>query len=141
MSMRHDTYVGVGPAYDDAAMFRLLVIDDNQDAREVIQLMLERAGYAVDVAPDGAAGLQALRRRPAHLVITDIFMPNRDGIETIEELRREFPALKVIAISGGGKLGHKEGYLVTARELGAHAVLSKPFEGEQLLQTVRDVLA
>src|SRR5689334_11722523 len=121
-------------------MFRVLVIDDNADTREVLQLLLQRAGYSVDVATDGAAGLELLRRRPAELVITDIFMPNRDGIETIEQLRNEFASLKVIAISGGGRLAKKDGYLLTARELGADAVLAKPFEREELLRAVRKLL-
>jgi CheY-like chemotaxis protein len=118
-------------------MVRVLVIDDNEDTREMMRLLLEREGYEVDAAPDGAAGLVLQRQRPAQVVITDIFMPNRDGIETIEQLRREQPAIKVVAISGGGRVAKKEGYLLTARELGAHAVLSKPFDSDELLRTLR----
>ncbi|MFN2644436.1 MAG: response regulator [Burkholderiales bacterium] len=122
-------------------MRRILVIDDSQDTRELMQLLLEHAGYTVEVAPDGAAGLRAQHARPADLVITDIFMPKQDGIETIAELRRTYPDLKVIAISGGGEVVKNPGYLRTAREIGAHAVLAKPFEIGELLRTVQEVLA
>jgi CheY-like chemotaxis protein len=121
-------------------MSRVLVIDDNHDTRVLMQIMLGHAGYAVDVAADGAAGLEAQRVRPADLVITDIFMPNQDGLETIEQLRREFPKVKVIAISGGGKLAKSNGYLLTAHEIGADVVLSKPFDHDKLLQAIRDLL-
>jgi CheY-like chemotaxis protein len=121
-------------------MRRILVIDDSQDTRELMQLLLEHAGYTVEVAPDGAAGLRAQLARPADLVITDIFMPKQDGLETIAELRRRHPDLKVIAISGGGEVVKNPGYLLTARELGAHAVLAKPFDVQALLSAVRELL-
>ena len=121
-------------------MFRVLVIDDNQDMRELMQVVLEGAGYAVDLAGDGDEGFAAQRARPVDLVITDIFMPNQDGIETIARLRTEYPALKVIAVSGGGSLLQPRGYLITARELGAHAVLEKPFDPDDLLRTVCELL-
>ena len=120
-------------------MRHVLVIDDNEDLRELIQLVLERAGYSVALAPDGEAGLRAQRARPADVVITDIFMPNQDGLETIAALRRDYPAVKVVAMSGGGTKVKGEGTLLTAREIGAHCVLPKPFENEALLQAVRMV--
>ena len=73
-------------------MVRVLVIDDNQDVRDLIQFILEGAGYSVELAPDGEAGLRSQRARPADVVITDIFMPNQDGLETIARLREEYPA-------------------------------------------------
>jgi len=121
-------------------MFRVLVIDDNQDMRELMQMVLEGAGCAVDLAGDGDEGFAAQRARPVDLVVTDIFMPNQDGIETIARLRTEYPALKVIAVSGGGSLLKPQGYLITARELGAHAVLEKPFDPDDLLRTVGKLL-
>ena len=118
-------------------MFRVLVIDDNPDLRELMGVMLRAAGYSVELAADGEAGLRSQRARPFDIVITDIFMPNQDGIETIARLREEYPALKLVAISGGGSHTKGDGYLFTAREIGANAVLTKPFEQEELLEVVR----
>jgi CheY-like chemotaxis protein len=121
-------------------MSRVLVIDDNSDIRELIGFILRGAGYsAVELAGDGEAGLRLQRAQAFDIVITDIFMPNQDGIETIARLRKEFPAVKVIAMSGGGSRAKGDGYLFTAREIGAHAVLSKPFDADHLLDTVRSL--
>jgi len=122
-----------------AAVSRVLVIDDNPDIRELIAFILKGAGYVVEMAQDGEAGLRSQRAHAFDIVITDIFMPNQDGIETITRLRKEFPAVKVIAVSGGGSRTKGEGYLFTAREIGAHAVLAKPFDPEELLGTVRSI--
>ena len=122
-------------------MSRILVIDDNADIRRLLQGILESAGYAVDLAADGALGLVLQRARPADVVITDIFMPNQDGLETIARLRGEFPRVKVIAMSGGGSVVKDKGYLAAAAEIGAHALLAKPFQPEELLRAVEDVLA
>ena len=121
-------------------MFRVLVIEDNRDMRDLLRVILEGAGYAVDVAEDGEAGLHALRARPADLIVTDIFMPNRDGLEIIPQLRADYPAVKVLAISGGGSVVKGKGYLATAREIGAHSVLAKPFDQQDLLRAVGALL-
>lgn len=120
---------------------RILVIDDDADTRELMRLVLERAGYRVAIAEDGEAGLQAQRTEPADLVLTDIFMPNQDGPETIHQLRSEYPAVKVLVISGGAAGLNSSNYLFTAREIGAHAMLSKPIEHEALLSAVRALLS
>ena len=120
-------------------MSRVLVIDDNSDIRELIGFILRGAGYQVESAEDGEAGLRSHRAQAFDIVITDIFMPNQDGIETIARLRKDFPAVKVIAMSGGGSRTKGDGYLFTAREIGAHAVLSKPFDPEDLLGAVRSL--
>jgi len=121
-------------------MSRILVIDDNRDTRDLMRVLLEGAGYTVDLASDGEAGLEAQRRQPADVVITDIFMPVRDGLETLEQLRTEYPQVKVLVVSGGGSRVKGPGYLFTAREIGAHAVLAKPFDNEALLGAVRGLL-
>jgi len=121
-------------------MPRILVIDDNRDMRDLLRVVLERDGYAVDVAADGEEGLQIQSARPADIVITDIFMPNRDGLETIGRLRAEHPRVKVLVISGGGDVVRGTSYLSTAREIGAHAVLPKPFDLPALLATVRGLI-
>jgi CheY-like chemotaxis protein len=119
---------------------RLLVVDDNPDTCESMKLLLERAGYDVAVAQNGARALDAQRARPASILITDIFMPEVDGLETISRFRREFPAVGIIAMTGGGMGFNRENYLLSADVAGADAVLRKPFEKGVLLQTLQDVM-
>jgi CheY-like chemotaxis protein len=121
-------------------MFRVLVIEDHVHMRDLLRRQLEGDGYAVETAADGDEGLRLQAEHPVDLVITDIFMPNRDGLETISRLREDYPRTKIIAISGGGKLVQGADYLVAAREAGAHAVLRKPVERESLLETVRGLV-
>src|ERR1041385_1718826 len=82
-------------------MARILVIDDDEDVRETVRRTLESRGHTVKLAGDGSLGLAALAEDAPDLVITDVFMPRQDGIETLRELRKAFPKLKVIAMSGG----------------------------------------
>jgi CheY-like chemotaxis protein len=121
-------------------MFRVLVIEDHRHMRDLLRRQLEGEGYAVETAADGDEGMKLQAAQPADVVITDIFMPNQDGIETITRLRLEYPATKILAISGGGRLVRGADYLVAAREAGAHAVLRKPVERESLLETVRGLV-
>jgi CheY-like chemotaxis protein len=121
-------------------MARILVIDDDNDVRSLAQDVLRSAGHEVVVAADGAQGIELQRAKPAAVVITDILMPEKEGLETIRDLKHEFPGLKIIAISGAGKRVKSTAYLLTARELGAQALLRKPFKSDALVQTVREVL-
>jgi DNA-binding response OmpR family regulator len=120
-------------------MIRILVIDDDINIREMLKECLERAEYEVLVASDGKAALTLHSANPVDLIITDIVMPEKDGLEIIMEFRRRFPAVKVIAISGGGKIGANE-YLNIAKVLGATKTFSKPFELRELLAAVRELL-
>lgn len=120
-------------------MARILVIDDNEDVRAVVSGVLESAGHEVTVAPNGARGIEQQRKSPAEVVITDIVMPEKEGIETIRDLKQEFPELRIIAMSGAGML-NTANYLLTAKALGAHAVLRKPFGPSALLELVQDLL-
>jgi len=120
-------------------MERILIIDDEAQIRSMIRLILERGGYSVSEAPDGVEGIRHFREKPADLVITDLIMPNKDGIGLIIELKKEFPAVKIIAISGGG-LNRPEGYLRGAQKLGAAYTLSKPINRQELLRAVKDTL-
>jgi len=120
-------------------MIRILVIDDDIKIREMLKQYLERAEYEVLVAPDGKAALKLHSANPVDLIITDIVMPEKDGLETIMELRRRFPAVKVIAISGGGKIEANE-YLDIAKAMGVTRTFSKPFELRELLAAVRELL-
>lgn len=121
-------------------MARILVIDDNNDLRELMCLILRQAGYDVEGASDGQEGLAAQRARPADVVITDIFMPNQDGIETISMFRKEFPGIRLIVMSGDSKLVHDSAYFMTARELGVNGVLPKPFDEDELLKVIGETL-
>jgi DNA-binding response OmpR family regulator len=120
-------------------MKSILIIDDNDQLRSVLREMLETAEYVVMDAPNGEIGARLFRQQPADLVITDIFMPEKEGLQTIRELRRDFPDVKIIAISGGGSRGDLA-YLPTAMKLGAHRTLVKPFEMDELLATVDGLL-
>jgi DNA-binding response OmpR family regulator len=120
-------------------MERILIIDDEAPIRSMIRLVLERAGYAVDEASDGVEGIRCFREKPADLIITDLIMPNKDGIGMILELKKEFSFVKIIAMSGGG-LNRPDGYLRGAKKLGATYTLSKPIDRQELLRAVRDTL-
>lgn len=120
-------------------MKRVLVIDDDEQLRALLSQILERAGYAVVEASDGGAGLKLFRAQPVDLVITDLIMPQMQGIETITELRRDFPHLPLVAISGGGR-GTRADHLSIAKQLGVLRTISKPFSRDEILQAVREVL-
>ena len=120
-------------------MERILIIDDEQQIRSMLRLMLERDGYEVVEAPDGIEGIKAYREKPADLIITDLIMPNKDGIGMIIELQKEFPDVKIIAMSGGG-LNKPEGYLKGAKKLGAACTLTKPIDRKKMLRAVKNVI-
>jgi DNA-binding response OmpR family regulator len=120
-------------------MVCILLIDDDDQVRTSIRKFLVREGYDVVEAPDGKAGMRFFQQKRVDLVITDIIMPEKEGIETIIELRRHFPEVKIIAISGGGCL-EPDGYLNVAQKVGAHRIFAKPFELEDLLASVRQLL-
>jgi CheY-like chemotaxis protein len=116
---------------------RLLIADDDADTRATMGLLLERAGYSVQLAPDGAKALEMQREAPADVLITDLFMPEVDGLEAIERFREEFPGVKIVAMSGGGVRVRGETYLSTAAVAGAEVLLRKPFEIDALLQVLK----
>ena len=119
---------------------RVLVVDDNPDMRSFVKLVLERAGFEAQVAADGQRALDLQREHPADVLITDIFMPERDGIELIQQFKSMFRQVKIIAMSGGGQVSRKD-YLPVAADIGADAVLQKPFAAETLLRTVQGLAA
>jgi DNA-binding NtrC family response regulator len=120
-------------------MSQILVIDDDERFRSMLRQMLSRAGYTVKEAINGKQGKKICQQEPFDVVITDIIMPEKEGLETIIELRREFPDIKVIAVSGGGML-YPDKYLHTAQLLGAHMILAKPLERDKLLDAIRLLL-
>lgn len=122
-------------------MPRILIADDDEDLCEMVRLVLEKAGYEVDLAADGEQAIQAYKRRPADVLITDLFMPVRDGLETVQFFRSRYPALRIIAISGGGYSGQKTDHLAVARVAGADVVFRKPFDVARLVEAVRKLAA
>lgn len=120
-------------------MAKVLIIDDEEQMRGVIRQMLERAGHEVLEAEDGGRGMEVFRGSAVDLVITDILMPEKEGLETIMEMKREAPDTRIIAISGGGRAGTLN-FLPAAEKLGASAILAKPFKGEELIKAVNDLL-
>ena len=120
-------------------MTRVLIIDDEAPIRSMLKLMLERDGYEVAEAPDGMEAIRIYRQNPADLIITDLIMPNQDGIGMIIALKKEFPDVKIIAMSGGG-LNKPEGYLKGAKKLGAACTLTKPIDRDEMLRAIKEVL-
>ena len=110
----------------ESSVMRVLLIEDDAPVRRIVRKMLERERHEVTEAENGRVGLDRLRESAFDLVLTDIVMPEMDGLETLIELRKDYPDLKVIAMSGGGRTGNMD-FLGSAEKLGASAVLSKPF--------------
>jgi CheY-like chemotaxis protein len=121
-------------------MPRILVIDDDDQVRSMLRQMLERAGHEVLDARDGSDGLRLFRSQGADIVITDIVMPEKEGIETIRELVHEEPGVKIIAMSGGGRIG-PSAYLEVAQQIGAQRTLVKPVERSEILRCIAELLA
>lgn len=122
----------------DVTIPTVLVVDDEPLVRTMLRTVLEQAGYAVAEADDGYHGLAALKRQDINVVITDIMMPNKDGIETIREIRRDHPGIGIVAMSGGGTSGDML-YLRIARALGADRILEKPMLPCELLDAVSSI--
>ena len=118
---------------------RILVVDDDYQIRDILRRAFELEGYIVDEAANGKIAMRLQRQNPADLVITDLIMPEQEGLETIGGLKREFPGVKIIAVSGGGRMA-PETYLPTARELGADRIFAKPFSVRELIETVEELL-
>ena len=120
-------------------MTTILVVDDHKELRAVVRRVLTEAGHEVAEAEDGDAALAAFRAHLPALVITDIVMPEKTGIEIIATMKREHPEVKVLAISGGGR-AHVMDFLAIARKAGADAAMEKPFRKSDLLARVAELL-
>ncbi len=120
-------------------MARIIVIDDQEPIRRIVRRALENDGHQVFEASDGEVGMALLEREPADVVITDIFMPGMDGIQTLREIRKRFPAIKVIAMSGGDSTGMMD-LRRDAELLGAVKSLQKPFNARDIVDIVQTVL-
>lgn len=120
-------------------MARILVIDDDADVRGVIRRHLVTEGHEVVEAPDGKAGMKLYREHPADLVVTDLFMPEQEGLETIRELKRSFKDARILVVTGAAPGGRLD-FRAHATALGAGATVSKPFTREELLNAVQGLL-
>ena len=120
-------------------MNKILIIDDEHHILLMLKKMLERNGFEVDLAANGNEGLDLFKRSPSDLVITDIIMPEKEGLETIREMRRLRSDLKIIAMSGGGKVS-ADNYLEIAKIFGASKVMEKPFSQQEMVSAVKELL-
>lgn len=118
----------------------ILIVDDDVAVSRTLSLILTKAGYRVSTASDGRKGFELLASGGFDLVLTDIIMPELDGIETIRRIRQDYPDLRVIAMSGGGQID-KADFLHMAQVLGADRVLEKPVRSTQLLEVVNAALS
>ena len=120
-------------------MAKILIVDDSFSARKFIAHLLKNAGHEITEAEDGQTCLKIVKEQKLDLIVLDIVMPEKEGIETILEFRRLFPEARIVAVSGGGKID-ADSYLNLARRIGAVATLTKPFSWSQLLDVVQKAL-
>lgn len=120
-------------------MKKILIIDDEPDILFMLKKMMERAGFVVYLAANGADGLSSFYANTPDLVITDIIMPEKEGLEIIREMKRNQPHLKIIAISGGGRIS-ADSYLETASHFGANRIFQKPFTQSEIVEAARTLL-
>ena len=120
-------------------MYKILVIDDDPSIREMLVEVLGDAGYGVEAASDGIEALRMIKASPPDLIVTDIIMPEQDGVGVMLQLAKEHPNIKTIAISGGGRIS-PESYLYMAEKFGAVKTFTKPFYINDFLDAVKDLL-
>jgi len=120
-------------------MAKILIIDDDPSILTMLKRMLEKAGHEVDIAGNGKEGLEKIESCPPDLLVTDIVMPEKEGLELIVFLRKKNPGLKIVAISGGGRF-HYEGYLTSAKMLGADLTFQKPLVHKEFIQAISDLI-
>jgi YesN/AraC family two-component response regulator len=119
---------------------RILIIDDDFHVRDMMERLLRRAGYDAQLAENGVEAVKMHQENPMDLLITDVIMPEKEGLEIITEFRRDYPSVKLIAISGGGRIGPAN-YLKMAKLLGAERTFAKPVDTSQLLSAIEELLA
>ncbi|MCE2510116.1 MAG: response regulator [Alphaproteobacteria bacterium] len=121
-------------------MSKVLIIDDDQNIRTLLRVVHEAGGYTVTEAQDGNMGVREAQKNQPDLAIVDILMPEKEGIQTIHELKNSLTDARILAISGGGRKG-EAGFLQLAKKMGADEVLAKPFGVKELTETVQALLA
>lgn len=121
-------------------MHRILLVDDDDTFRTMLRLTLAKLGYEVIEAGNGVEALRLIDKNATDVVITDLIMPEKEGLETIQTLRRLHPSVKIIAMSGGGRIHAAPDFLVVAKMFGAHRTLVKPFSNEQMIAAIDELL-
>lgn len=130
-------------------MAKIIVVDDEEDIRNVLKQVLERAGYEVQVAESGKDGLELLKKGGADLVITDVIMPGMDGVSLTREIREKFRDTRILVISGGGNVApasYEPGaisttaFLSSAKNAGADQTMTKPFDRQELMRIIGELL-
>ena len=122
-------------------MAKIIIVDDDKNYRSSLRRLLVDLDYEVIVAENGNEALESLQENPADIVITDIFMPDKDGLELIMELKKKSHTAKIIAISGSiTQHNVKMSMLQQAKSLGADSIIKKPFKNEQLLSAIKNIL-
>ncbi|BHH83233.1 response regulator [Desulforhopalus sp. 52FAK] len=116
---------------------KILIIDDDNDIRNLFRMWLERDGFEVYEAENGLDGMKIQREILMDLIVCDLIMPVQEGIETITQIKNEFPGVGIIAISGGGKIG-PDSYLSVAEHLGAWRVFTKPVDMRLMIDTIKE---
>ncbi len=120
-------------------MARILLVDDDRQIRDMLKLTLERAGHSVVEAENGVQGVNQYCAETIDVVITDIVMPEKEGIETIMELRQINPQVRIIAISGGGRI-NPDDYLNWAKRFGVNHTFTKPVKRDLLLEAISELM-
>jgi len=120
-------------------MSNILLVDDDEQLRTMLKIVLTRAGHQVQEACNGNEAIRIRCEHPVDLVITDLIMPDKEGLDTIRQVRHNNAGIKIIAMSGGGSVSHED-YLVLAKSLGADYALAKPFSNQEFLRVVQLVL-
>jgi DNA-binding response OmpR family regulator len=121
-------------------MSRILIVDDDEPFRRMLGVTLTKAGYDVAQAGNGREAIHLDFAEPADVVVTDLIMPDREGLETIQEFRRARPTVKIIAMSGGGRALACD-FLTIARLLGADRTFAKPFSSHELIGAINELLS
>jgi CheY-like chemotaxis protein len=122
------------------AMIRLLVVEDNDDFRFIVCEMLADLDYQVFTATNGVQALAVLESQAIDIVLTDMIMPDKEGLETVREIRRKYPTIKIAAMSGGGRV-NANNYLDLAKRLGASVTFEKPFRAQELLMGLERIVS
>tara|TARA_Y100000588_G_scaffold97414_1_gene105689 strand:- start:20067 stop:20435 length:369 start_codon:yes stop_codon:yes gene_type:complete len=120
---------------------RILIINDDELMRGFLRELFTREGFTIREAQDGAAGIQAFKDEASDAVITDLYMPEADGIEVLREIRKESKEVKIVAISGGTTGGGRTDILQVMQDLGVDRTLQKPFKPEEMVSLVKELLA
>ncbi|MFH1497875.1 MAG: response regulator [Verrucomicrobiota bacterium] len=125
---------------DKTTRLRVLIIDDHEELRVMLCRALQEQGHLTHGAQDGAVGLKVMAQHPVDLVITDLVMPDQEGIETIMMVRKQYPDVRILAMSGGHQARNAMPYLELAARLGAHGTLEKPFSIDELTLKIESIL-